>query len=59
MAFERAEAAEDPAEREALLTFLIVGGGPTGVEFAGAIAELARFGMEQDFRRIDPAARPG
>ena len=55
VAFERAEAAEDTAEREALMTFLIVGGGPTGVELAGAIAELARFGMAKDFRRIDPA----
>jgi NADH dehydrogenase/putative oxidoreductase len=54
-AFERAEACDDPAEREALLTFLIVGGGPTGVELAGAIAELARFGMEKEFRRFDPA----
>ena len=56
MAFERAEATEDVNEREALLTFLIVGGGPTGVELAGAIAELARFGMEKDFRRFDPAS---
>ncbi|MEW5754744.1 MAG: FAD-dependent oxidoreductase [Pseudomonadota bacterium] len=56
LAFERAEAAEDEEERRALLTFLIVGGGPTGVELAGAIAELARFGMERDFRRIDPTA---
>lgn len=55
-AFERAEAIEDEAERRALLTFLIVGGGPTGVELAGAIVELARFGMEKDFRRFDPAA---
>jgi NADH dehydrogenase FAD-containing subunit/uncharacterized membrane protein YphA (DoxX/SURF4 family) len=55
VAFERAEAADDPSEREALMTFLIVGGGPTGVELAGAIAELARFGMAKDFRRIDPA----
>jgi len=54
-AFERAEAADDPAERQSLLTFLIVGGGPTGVELAGAIAELSRFGMENEFRRIDPA----
>jgi NADH dehydrogenase/putative oxidoreductase len=54
-AFERAEATRDPAERAALLTFLIVGGGPTGVELAGAIAELARFGMEQEFRHFDPA----
>jgi NADH dehydrogenase/putative oxidoreductase len=54
LAFERAEASEDEVERAALLTFLVVGGGPTGVELAGAIAELARFGMEQDFRHIDP-----
>jgi NADH dehydrogenase/putative oxidoreductase len=55
-AFERAEACADPREREALLTFLIVGGGPTGVELAGAIAELARFGMEKEFRNFDPAS---
>jgi putative oxidoreductase len=55
-AFEHAEATEDDAVRRELLTFLIVGGGPTGVELAGAIAELARFGMEKDFRNIDPAA---
>jgi NADH dehydrogenase/putative oxidoreductase len=55
-AFERAEACGDPTEREALLTFLIVGGGPTGVELAGAIAELARFGMEKEFRNFDPAS---
>ena len=54
-AFERAEACIDEAERRSLLTFLIVGGGPTGVELAGAIAELARFGMDKDFRRFDPA----
>jgi NADH dehydrogenase/putative oxidoreductase len=55
-AFERAEATDDEAERRRLLTFLVVGGGPTGVELAGAIAELARFGMDKDFRRYDPAA---
>lgn len=55
LAFERAEAEDDPDERQSLLTFLIVGGGPTGVELAGAIAELARFGMEKEFRRFDPA----
>jgi len=55
-AFERAEAAEDETERAALLTFLIVGGGPTGVELAGAIAELARLGMDKDFRNFDPAS---
>ncbi len=54
-AFERAEASEDPEERGRLLTFLIVGGGPTGVELAGAIAELARCGMEKEFRSFDPA----
>lgn len=56
LAFERAEACEDPTERTALLTFLIVGAGPTGVELAGAIVELARFGMEKEFRRFDPAS---
>ena len=55
LAFEQAEAAQDEAERAALLTFLIVGAGPTGVELAGAIAELARFGMEKEFRHVDPA----
>jgi NADH dehydrogenase FAD-containing subunit/uncharacterized membrane protein YphA (DoxX/SURF4 family) len=55
-AFERAESADDETERRALLTFLIVGGGPTGVELAGAIAELARFGMAKEFRRFDPAS---
>jgi NADH dehydrogenase/putative oxidoreductase len=54
-AFEGAEAARDESERSALLTFLVVGGGPTGVELAGAIAELARFGMDKEFRRFDPA----
>ncbi|MGB8692682.1 MAG: FAD-dependent oxidoreductase [Steroidobacteraceae bacterium] len=55
LAFERAEATDDESERRSLLTFLIVGGGPTGVELAGAIAELARFGMDKEFRRFDPA----
>ena len=54
-AFERAEVTGDGVERAAPLTFLIVGGGPTGVELAGAIAELARFGMDKDFRNFDPA----
>lgn len=54
-AFEDAEAASDPAHRQALLTFVIVGAGPTGVELAGAIVELARLGMEKDFRGFDPA----
>jgi len=52
-AFERAEVEDDPAEREALLTFLVVGGGPTGVEMAGAIAEISRKTMIHDFRAID------
>jgi NADH dehydrogenase/putative oxidoreductase len=56
LAFEQAEASEDAEERRRLLTFLIVGGGPTGVELAGAIAELARFGMEKEFRRFDPSS---
>lgn len=55
-AFELAEATDDGLTRQALTTFLVVGGGPTGVELAGAIAELARFGMEKDFRRFDPAS---
>jgi NADH:ubiquinone reductase (H+-translocating) len=54
-AFEKAETSTDPAEREALLTIVIVGGGPTGVELAGAFAELARTVLKRDFRRIDPA----
>jgi NADH dehydrogenase/putative oxidoreductase len=55
LAFEQAEAAQDEVERAALLTFLVVGAGPTGVELAGAIAELARYGMEKEFRHVDPA----
>ncbi len=56
IAFEKAEAVDDAEERKSLLTFLIVDGGPTGVELAGAIAELARLGMDKEFRRFDPAA---
>ncbi|MBU2847251.1 FAD-dependent oxidoreductase [Acidithiobacillus ferriphilus] len=55
-AFERAEAAEGPTERQGLLTFVIVGGGPTGVELAGDIAELVRYGMEKEFHHFDPAS---
>jgi len=55
-AFERAETSADPVERRRLLTFVIVGGGPTGVEMAGAIAELARRVLVRDFRSIDPAS---
>ena len=56
LAFERAEFTDNDAERKRLLTFVIVGGGPTGVEMAGAIAEVARYALRSDFRRIDPAA---
>ena len=54
IAFEQAENCNDPNERKRLLRFLIVGAGPTGVELAGAIAELAHFTLAADFRRIDP-----
>jgi NADH dehydrogenase len=54
-AFEKAEVETDPAKRRALLTFVIIGGGPTGVELAGAIIELARITLRDDFRNIDPA----
>jgi NADH dehydrogenase len=53
-AFERAEATEDPVRRAELLTMVVVGGGPTGVEMAGTIKELARYTLAKDFRRIDP-----
>ena len=55
-AFEQAEATDDPVARRTLLTFLVCGAGPTGVELAGAIAELARNGMAKDFRTFDPAS---
>jgi NADH dehydrogenase len=54
LAFERAEQSIDERERRRLLTFTIIGGGPTGVELAGAIAELARAALARDFRHIDP-----
>ena len=53
LAFERAEAETDPDERRRLLNFVVVGGGPTGVEMAGAIAELAKRALAMDFRSID------
>src|SRR6476620_9396680 len=53
-AFENAEATEDHEARRRLLTFVVIGGGPTGVEMAGAIAELARVALRHDFRSIDP-----
>jgi NADH dehydrogenase/putative oxidoreductase len=55
-AFEKAESTEDAALQRKLLTFLICGAGPTGVEMAGAIAELAHNGMAKDFRNFDPAS---
>jgi len=55
MAFERAEREPDPAKRAAWLTFVVIGGGPTGVELAGALAEIARHTLTDEFRAIDPA----
>src|SRR6201993_3649737 len=55
MAFEYAERIDDEAARKAAMTFVIVGGGPTGVEMAGAIAEIARYTLARDFRHIDPS----
>ena len=54
--FEQAEAEEDPSRHRDLLTFVLVGAGPTGVEMAGAIAVLVRSSLKSEFRRIDPAA---
>lgn len=54
LAFEKAELADSERDRRSLLTFVIVGGGPTGVEMAGAMAEVARKTLQDDFRRIDP-----
>src|SRR5205085_4669011 len=56
LAFEYAEKISDPAARSAAMTFVIVGGGPTGVEIAGAIAEIARYTLAKDFRHIDPSS---
>jgi NADH dehydrogenase len=55
MAFEYAEKITDEATRKAAMTFVIIGGGPTGVEMAGAIAEIARYTLAKDFRNIDPS----
>jgi NADH:quinone reductase (non-electrogenic) len=55
MAFEYAERISNEAARKAAMTFVIVGGGPTGVEMAGAIAEIARYTLTKDFRHIDPS----
>src|SRR5215469_3161979 len=55
MAFEYAEKIDDEAARRAAMTFVIIGGGPTGVEMAGAIAEISRYTLAKDFRHIDPS----
>lgn len=54
LAFEQAEVEPDPARRRALMTFAVIGGGPTGVELVGVIAELAHRTLRKEFRRIDP-----
>jgi NADH:ubiquinone reductase (H+-translocating) len=54
LAFEAAEREFDPVERQRLLTFAVIGGGPTGVELAGSLAELARFVLGRDFKVVDP-----
>src|SRR5437660_6494894 len=56
MAFEYAEKMTDEAEKKAAMTFVIIGGGPTGVEMAGAIAEIARYTLAKDFKHIDPSS---
>lgn len=53
-AFELAEREQDPEKQKAHLTFAIIGGGPTGVELAGALGEISRYTLEKDFRHIDP-----
>ena len=55
LAFEKAENASDPAEHDRWMTIVVVGGGPTGVELAGAFAELTRTVLQKDFKRIDPS----
>src|SRR3954452_998168 len=52
--FERAEREQDPARRASLLTFVVIGGGPTGVELVGALAEIANHSLAREFRHIDP-----
>src|SRR5437868_7779884 len=55
LAFEYAEKIEDEAARKAAMTFVIIGGGPTGVEMAGAIAEISRYTLAKNFRHIEPS----
>ena len=55
LAFEYAEKIEDEAARKAAMTFVVIGGGPTGVEMAGAIAEISRYTLSKDFHHIDPS----
>jgi NADH:ubiquinone reductase (H+-translocating) len=56
LAFERAEREPDPDRRRALLTFVLIGGGPTGVELAGALAEISHQSLARDFRHFDPGS---
>jgi len=56
LAFEYAEKITDEAAKASAMTFVVIGGGPTGVEMAGAIAEISRYTLEKDFRHIDPAS---
>jgi len=56
LAFERAERETDPERQAALLTFVVIGGGPTGVEMAGALAEISRHSLARDFRHFDPGS---
>jgi NADH dehydrogenase len=56
LAYERAERESDPVKRAAFLTFVVIGGGPTGVELAGALAEISRQSLARDFRHFDPGS---